>query len=503
MDTQDKILEKYQKLFPGDLSFEDISGKLSEMEADPDIYQLRRTYCNEMVYFITRGYIEYGKNVDFSKDPLIALLDKNEKELAKDDYFFHMLANFYRGNQKTCLKAFDGLADKLHKECKEKNTLLDEGSLVDELVEPMKNAFPGFWEYAGKKLFDICQKDGTQEICNLMADIYERESDEAILDRLTSFVQQYPSITIAREYLACIYMNLKMYNNALAYLEGTSKSNLFAICPEEKEFMIAVCYGKLHKLREEEEHYRKVLEINAYRCYAANNLGYCLYKQKRYLEAKDAFEACLEKKIDLPYSANNYLRVLLALGRYKDAKAFINKSEYKLSKDLVRRAKAKPNTNQRLKKQDEIEEIIEEKDTTADSTALAVKGTQFSTEKLLEDELTMRIEAGMPVFGKNLKVYKRKGAYGRQYIIPIGRLDLLCEDDAGTLYIIELKKDSGYDDAYAQTAEYLDWFEKNWKEHKKIEGIICLNDPSQELLDKVHADKRMRVFEYQISYTER
>lgn len=102
------------------------------------------------------------------------------------------------------------------------------------------------------------------------------------------------------------------------------------------------------------------------------------------------------------------------------------------------------------------------------------------------------------------RIYRRKGEYGRQYIIPIGRLDLLCEDDKGNLYIIELKKDSGYDDAYVQTAAYLDWFasSKKFKERKCF-GIICLNNPSQELLDKVHKDNRMKVYEYQISYTER
>ena len=53
---------------------------------------------------------------------------------------------------------------------------------------------------------------------------------------------------------------------------------------------------------------------------------------------------------------------------------------------------------------------------------------------------TSKIESGFPVFGKKLKIYMRKGEYGRQYIIPIGRLDLLCEDNEGELYIIELKR---------------------------------------------------------------
>ena len=31
---------------------------------------------------------------------------------------------------------------------------------------------------------------------------------------------------------------------------------------------------------------------------------------------------------------------------------------------------------------------------------------------------------------------------------------------------------------------------------------FSLGSPTQQLIDKVHADKRMRLFEYQISYTE-
>ena len=80
---------------------------------------------------------------------------------------------------------------------------------------------------------------------------------------------------------------------------------------------------------------------------------------------------------------------------------------------------------------------------------------------------------------------------------------MLCEDSEGNLYTIELKKDSGYDDAYKQTAAYLDWFEaNNFANGKKVYGIICLNSPTKELIEKVHNDKRMKLFEYQISYIE-
>ncbi len=200
------------------------------------------------------------------------------------------------------------------------------------------------------------------------------------------------------------------------------------------------------------------------------------------------------------------MRVLIVLGRNADAKKFVKSGEFKVSKSLCDRVAKLDNRNARLKKDaiPKIEDLQEDDGAEKVTLDIGVKRQQFSNEKLLEDELTAKIENGIPVFGLHLKMYKRKGEYGRQYIIPIGRLDLLCEDNTGNLYIIELKKDSGYDDAYKQIVEYLTWFETSDKfKGKKIYGIICLNNPTQQLIDKVHSDKRIKLFEYQISYTER
>ena len=81
--------------------------------------------------------------------------------------------------------------------------------------------------------------------------------------------------------------------------------------------------------------------------------------------------------------------------------------------------------------------------------------------------------------------------------------DILGIDTAGDLYVIELKKDSGYDDAYAQTREYIDWIEEDVAvKGQRVFGIICLNDPTKDLIEKVKADDQMRLFEYSISYSE-
>lgn len=152
-----------------------------------------------------------------------------------------------------------------------------------------------------------------------------------------------------------------------------------------------------------------------------------------------------------------------------------------------------------------LEPLSEESEDGAEpviKTAIERKGVQFQSEKILEDELTLRIEAGMEVFGLPLKIYRRRGEYGRQYIFPEGRLDILAEDKNGNLYIIELKKDGGYDDAYKQTVKYINWFQKNKAGEKKVYGIICLNSPGETLIEAARKDDRIKLYEYQISYTE-
>ena len=297
-----------------------------------------------------------------------------------------------------------------------------------------------------------------------------------------------------------------MWNNAIAYFEAVKETHLF--CSDAMlHFCLGVAFGRTKNLKVEEKQYRLALESEPDYPPTLRNLGYCLYRQKKLLAAKEALEHCLVVSEEDSLAAEYYLKVPVSLKRNKDAKQFLKKG-YKVSGSIRKRVEGLDHSNARLRKE-HIEEItIDEADeqdliTSSSAIDLGPKRQRFSSERLLEEELTARIEAGIEVFGLQLKMYRREGKYGRQFIIPIGRLDLLCEDKEGNLYIIELKKDSGYDDAYQQTVNYLNWFEKYFPDRKKnVYGIICLNSPSQELVKKVRGDKRIRLFEYQISYTE-
>lgn len=497
----EQLEELYKKEFPEDMSFDKVSAKLDTMNNHSDIQELRRMFCNALVFALTEGFVKYDDSELVAYDgSLLKLVYENIEKLEKDKYFYWAFYYYLKKQYKKC-KEF------IHQMCQEEQksgVALNEDGLLDLFLVPYKNAPNEIWNYITEEIKTMNTTAGIPEFCDLISLYYRSSSNDEVVDALLSFIQKYPNYKSPNEMLGYTYYNMSMWNNAIACFEKIEQEYYFFM--EDVYWMLAWSSGKVKNLADEEMYYRKSLELAPNMPFSLNNLGYCLYKQKKYREALEVFDKCLNEKRDLSFAGNNYVRVLIALGRNADAKKFIKSGEFKVSKAIKDRVSKLNNKNACIRKDVDIEsQGLEEEESTEKVTLdIGVKRQQFSNEKLLEDELTARIESGIPVFGLNLKMYRRKGEYGRQYIIPAGRLDLLCEDQDGNIYIIELKKDSGYDDAYKQIAEYLDWFENSEKfKGKKVYGIICLNSPTQQLIDKVHADKRMRIFEYQISYTER
>lgn len=486
------------KEFPLDMSVIEIISKFDSMRETQVKKSLRAQYCDWLVTVLSKNFIKYDfPNTDFT-DPGILSLLKNIEKLGEKEYFFWAYYHFLKQDYAQCKKNIHLLLNSLDYS----EQPFGENDFVDLLIVPFKNAFDGFWSYVASELRLIKVENGISELCNLVELYYNSTSNDEILMELQTYIRKYPDYHISNELIGYTYYSMSMWNNAIAYLERIEEARFFY--QDEIYWMLAWSHGKIKDLSAEEAYYRKCQSLYPEREYLLNNLGYCLLKQKQYSVARGIFEQCIENKIDLPYAANNYIRVLIATGRHSDAKKFVRDTDCRISKSLKDKVDKLANTNARIKKDTPITvDAVEEENPEISAKDIGVKRQQFSNEKLLEDELTARIESGMPVFGLNLKIYKRHGEYGRQYIIPVGRLDLLCEDTLGNLYIIELKKDSGYDDAYKQTADYLDWFENSERfRGKQIFGIICLNNPTAALINKVHSDKRMKLFEYQISYTE-
>ncbi len=456
-DEEEKIIyDFYAKEFPDTMSFDDIAAKLDTLNNHPHIQQLRRIFCDNLVFALTEGFVKYDDASLVAYDgSLLKLVYENIEKLDKDSYFFWAFYYYLKKQYKKC-------KDNIHKMCSDqlKQGVLNEDGVLDFFLVPFKNAPNEIWDFITDEVKRVKSEEGIPEFCDLISLYYRSNDNDAVVDALLSFIQKYPDYKSPNEMLGYTYYNMSMWNNAIACFEKVEQEYYFFM--SDIYWMLAWSSGKIKNYADEEKYYRLSYELAPEIQFTLNNLGYSLYKQKKYLE-------------------------------------------FKVAKAIRDRVKKLDNHNARLKKCDvAVEPDIDDTDSTEKVTIdIGIKRQQFSNEKLLEDELTARIESSMPVFGMNLKVYKRKGEYGRQYIIPVGRLDLLCEDIAGNLYVVELKKDSGYDDAYEQTAQYLDWFEKSEKfKGKKVYGIICLNNPTKELISRVHKDKRMRLFEYQISYTE-
>lgn len=559
----------YSQEFPDTMSFDAISAKLDSMRSHPAIAQLRQKFCYQLAFVLTDGFTQCEQiSLEMEEDSLLKSFYENIKKLdaVSTDSFFFKAFYFY------LQKEYNKCKGNIHKLChvQWKQDILKEDQVLDYLLVPFQNAPDEIWNFIMDEVNSMHCEEGIPEFCKALSLYYRSRDNDVIIEGLLAFMRKFPDYRAPNELLGYTYYNMAMWNNAIACFERVQQEYYFFL--EDIYWMLAWSNGKIKNYADEEKYYWMSYQLAPDIPFTLNNLGYSLYKQKKYLEAKELFGQCLDANKDLPYAANNYVRVLIALGRNADAKKFVNSKKFKIAKAIQERVKRLDDHNVRLNKKDlsvKSDTIIESDSDTADLFEITssedeikccqqyinnrlsengakcqqplkkrqleskikhqrfsnerslegeikhsqplnerqleatAKHLQFSKEKLLEEELTARIESGMQVFGKYLKVYKRKGEYGRQYNIPVGRLDLLCEDANGNLYVVELKKDSGYDDVYEQITQYLAWFEQSEKfKGKKVYGIICLNHPTQELLSKVHADKRIRIFEYQISYTE-
>ena len=416
--------------------------------------------------------------------------------------YYIAVSEFFKGNKD---KTIENLR-KAYSSAEHRESTFTIKDLGYSFVGPFKEAFDGFWENVYDILSAVPTESGVLELCKAMPLFYNSTNAEESCAALEKVLTLAPNSEFVKELLAINYCNANMWGNAVALFEQIEEPPALLFL-DDKYFMMAWCYGKLKEFSNETFSYEKCIEIFPEHQYAMNNLGYAYYKAKQYNKALECFQQCLDNNRDSNIAANNYIRTLLSMKRFKDAKSFVKSTNFKISKALLEKVKKADSTNKRITADKPIvEPLHEEPDAIVEKdVGIGVKKQQFTSEKILEDELMLRIESGIEVFGKKLKIYRRKGVFGRQYILSNGRrLDILAEDFEGNLYIIELKKDSGYDDAYEQTADYLKWFDENWKEKaKNIYGIICLNNPTEELLDKVHKNNRIKVFEYQISYTER
>lgn len=429
--------------------------------------------------------IDCVRNVFMPLMPYMTVDNKN---------YYNAVAAFFNGDTSKC---FNLLKKDIDKYIEDKTNLDENWFAYNYLI--FKGAIPQLFDYIQYKISTLDHAKGLSELINVTKIYYCNYDTKLLEEAVSETLLIVPDSILARELMAEVWYTNKRWENALAILEGLENGYIFA--EHERLFMLAWCKSKTRDRKGAIECYKKCLEIAPMKPWARNNLAYEYYVTKQYRKAEEEYYRCIEDKLNLKYACTGYVRTLAALGEFDKADQFIKNSPeriYKHALDELNDAKKGKKKYQKEQSEDNTNDELTE------SSSIEHKPTyQFSKESILEDELTERLSTNSSIFGVPLKIFKRKGIYGRQWTFEVGRIDLLAEDDNGNLYVIELKKDSGYDDAYTQTVKYVEWFEKSkYAKGKKVYGIICVNDPPKKLIKAIQNDNRIRLFEYKVSYTE-
>lgn len=136
----------------------------------------------------------------------------------------------------------------------------------------------------------------------------------------------------------------------------------------------------------------------------------------------------------------------------------------------------------------------------ADIILNAIKSAEeegFSTETILsseevteiiEKDIEKFIEKNPALIGTNLKLK------GRQIDTPVGRIDLLFEDNKGNPIIVEMKLNKIGRAALNQLKKYMDWIKKETK--KEVRGAIVGNGVMPAFEDDFRKLKDIKIFRY-------
>lgn len=120
---------------------------------------------------------------------------------------------------------------------------------------------------------------------------------------------------------------------------------------------------------------------------------------------------------------------------------------------------------------------IEKANSKEEISPLVQDSKEYLSKEEAEEIQRREIEKDIETFyAKNLSTLE-PGLHlydnGRQFVTPIGRIDLLCQDAAGKFVVIEIKADEARDSSFGQILRYIGWVHRNIEEAtNNVRGII-------------------------------
>ncbi len=354
---------------------------------------------------------------------------------------------------------------------------------------------------------------------------FVKEEFSVAIDYLENLVYLNNELWTPRFLLSEIYQQVENYQNALIQsklaLEMLDKHYEAEASVNEKDSMIPLIwnyqidihvkisffYEKQNKFKEAVKH----LEFLIKREVELSNLyGHSAYLNNRIKNHKKAIEyANREIKISNLESAHwNKVEGLRKLAKKKEALA-----AFKILKSISKKKKALANELNLIngikaaiksytKENITLSKVLPDK--IKNKFLKSKKATKnLEREDVLENLLFLRINSGTKTFGKELEIFENKYYFGKQLFAgKAGILDLLViEKRKNILWVVELKRNHDYNDAFEQTQRYMKWVKKNIaKKGQIVKGIICLFKPSDLLLNQVRESLDIELHTYEFDF---
>jgi hypothetical protein len=117
---------------------------------------------------------------------------------------------------------------------------------------------------------------------------------------------------------------------------------------------------------------------------------------------------------------------------------------------------------------------------------------------LLERDLQKFVSRNLDVIERGLKA--DPGFQLEEYIIDVGRIDLLCKDAEGNWVVIELKADWAGDDAVGQILGYMNWVKENLPNGSTVRGIIVCKNTTGRVKAAIKWVPRLSVRRFNLSF---
>jgi hypothetical protein len=128
------------------------------------------------------------------------------------------------------------------------------------------------------------------------------------------------------------------------------------------------------------------------------------------------------------------------------------------------------------------------------------KLASFVLEAQLRDFVAQNLRH-VPISGQRIQLYEdASGRDGIEYPTGVGPADILAVDEAGNLFVFELKLDRGPDRALGQLARYMGWLKVNVAGEHQVFGVIVARSIDERLRYAVTVMPNVTLLEYEVEF---